>query len=91
MWAVPLIIIVPATSAAFPAAPTGGGGGGGGRYIFKVIDQSTRWLEGIPMKNLEGTTAADALVVGWICRFGVPQTDHSMYLTNLGSSAMQQT
>jgi hypothetical protein len=37
-----------------------------------VIDRSTRWLEAIPVKNLEATTAVDALVEGWISRFGVP-------------------
>ncbi len=44
----------------------------GFKYIFTVIDRSTRWLEIIPVKNLKATTAADALVEGWISRFGVP-------------------
>jgi hypothetical protein len=44
----------------------------GFKYIFTVIDRSTRWLEAIPVKNLEATTAVDALVEGWISRFGVP-------------------
>ncbi len=44
----------------------------GFKYIFTVIDRSTRWLEAIPVKNLEATTAADALVEGWISRFSVP-------------------
>jgi transposase InsO family protein len=44
----------------------------GFEYIFTVIDRSTRWLEAVPVKNLEATTAADALVESWISRFGVP-------------------
>jgi hypothetical protein len=28
-----------------------------------------RWLEAIPVKNLEATMAADALVESWISRF----------------------
>jgi transposase InsO family protein len=44
----------------------------GFKYIFTVIDRSTRWLEAAPVKNREATTAADALVESWISRFGVP-------------------
>jgi transposase InsO family protein len=44
----------------------------GFKYIFTVIDRSTRWLEAILVKNLEATTAVDALVEGWISRFAVP-------------------
>jgi hypothetical protein len=44
----------------------------GFKYMFNIIDRSTRWLEPVPVKNVEATTAADALVTGWICRFGVP-------------------
>jgi hypothetical protein len=44
----------------------------GYRYLFTVIDRSTRWLEALPVKDLEAAKAADALVAGWIARFGVP-------------------
>ena len=45
---------------------------GGFRYLFTIIDRTTRWIEVIP---LDKTTAADctaALVAGWVARFGVP-------------------
>jgi hypothetical protein len=41
----------------------------GFKYIFTVIDRSMMWLEAIPVKNLEATMAADALVESWISRF----------------------
>ncbi len=38
----------------------------GFKYMFTIIDRSTctRWLEPVPVKNMEATTAADALVAG---------------------------
>jgi hypothetical protein len=44
----------------FPTSPDGV------KYMFTIIDRSTRWLEPVPVKNMEATTAADALVAGWI-------------------------
>jgi transposase InsO family protein len=44
----------------------------GFKYLFTIIDQSTRWVEAIPVKNMEAATIADALVAGWVSRFGVP-------------------
>jgi transposase InsO family protein len=57
----------------------------GFKYMFTIIDRSTRWLEPVPVKNMEATTAADALVAGWICRFEVPAaitSDHSTQFTS---------
>jgi hypothetical protein len=47
-------------------------GGEGFKYLFTIIDRSTRWLEAIPVKNMGAATIADALVAGWVSRFGVP-------------------
>jgi transposase InsO family protein len=40
--------------------------------LLTVIDRSTRWLEAIPLQSTTATAVADALVAGWIARFGVP-------------------
>jgi hypothetical protein len=44
----------------------------GFKYLFTIIDRSTRWVEAIRVKNMEVATIADALVAGWVSRFGVP-------------------
>jgi transposase InsO family protein len=44
----------------------------GFQYLLTVVDRSTRWLEAIPLRSVTATAVADALVAGWISRFGVP-------------------
>jgi transposase InsO family protein len=44
----------------------------GMQYILTVIDRSTRWAEAIPLANIAAADCADALISGWIARFGVP-------------------
>jgi transposase InsO family protein len=43
----------------------------GFKYLFTIIDRSTRWVKAIPVKNLKAATIADALVAGWVSCFGV--------------------
>jgi len=40
----------------------------GSRYLFTVVDRSSRWLEALPTQNITAAT----LVAGWISRYGVP-------------------
>jgi cleavage and polyadenylation specificity factor subunit 1 len=44
----------------------------GYNYILTIIDRSTRWLEAVPMHGMEAATCTDALIEGWVSRFGVP-------------------
>jgi hypothetical protein len=44
-------------------------------------------VEAIPVKNMEAATIADALVAGWVSRFGVPAvitSDGSTQFTSAG-------
>jgi Integrase core domain len=44
----------------------------GFRYLFTIIDRSSRLLEAVLLTNVETTTCRDALVRHWISRFGLP-------------------
>jgi len=44
----------------------------GYRYLFTIIDRSSRMLEAVPLANVEAATCRDALIRHWIARFGVP-------------------
>lgn len=44
----------------------------GFRYLFTVVDRSTRWPEAIPMTDSTASACASALLHGWIASKGVP-------------------
>ena len=44
----------------------------GFRYVFTMVDRTTRWLEAVPLPSIEATTCADAFIASWVARFGVP-------------------
>ena len=44
----------------------------GYRYLFTMLDRSSRWLEAVPLRTMETEACVDALVAGWVARFGVP-------------------
>jgi IS30 family transposase len=43
-------------------------------YIFTIVDRTTRWPEAVPLSATAAADCAQALLVGWIQRFGVPST-----------------
>ena len=44
----------------------------GAQYLFTTTERSTRWPEAITMKSATAQDCAEALLHGWISRFGVP-------------------
>ena len=42
-------------------------------HLLTVIDWFTRWLEAIPLKDTSANSCAQALIVNWISRLGIPQ------------------
>lgn len=45
----------------------------GNAYILVIGDHFTKWIEAVPLPNIEATTVARALLDNFICRFGVPR------------------
>ena len=41
-------------------------------HVMTMIDITTRWVEVIPLSSTTAFACADALIAGWISRFGVP-------------------
>lgn len=46
----------------------------GFRYLFTIVDRSTRWPEAIPMVESTASACASALLHGWVASKGVPDT-----------------
>ena len=45
----------------------------GQRYLIPIIDRNTRWPEAISIPKLTTVECVQALVGGWISRFGIPE------------------
>ena len=42
------------------------------KYLFTMVDRSSRWLEATPLQTLVAEDCVDALISSWVARFGVP-------------------
>jgi hypothetical protein len=38
----------------------------GSTYIFTMVDRSTRWLEAVPLRNMEAKTCVEAFINTWV-------------------------
>lgn len=57
----------------------------GHKYLMTMVDQSSRWLEAAPLKDMEAYSCVTALLQHWIACFGVPAaitTDRGRQLTS---------
>ena len=45
---------------------------GGNTWLLTMIDRTTRHLEAVPLANATADTVADAYLLNWVARFGVP-------------------
>ena len=43
------------------------------RYLFTIVDRSTRWLEAVPMVDVMSSSCAAAFLCAWVSRFGIPE------------------
>ena len=46
----------------------------GSTYLLTCIDHFTQWPEAIPLKDISAESEAQALISGWIMRYGIPTT-----------------
>ena len=57
----------------------------GMRYIFTMVDRTSRWPEAIPLPDTTAESCSTAFINGWIARFGVPlhvTTDRGVQFTS---------
>jgi len=50
---------------------------GGNRWVLTAMDYFTKWPEAYALPNQEAETVANALIGGFISRFGVPEVIHT--------------
>ena len=63
---------------------------GGFNYLFTMIDRTTRWPEIVPLSSISAASCAQALLSGWVSRFGVPSVLTSDRGTQFTSSLWKE-
>jgi hypothetical protein len=43
-------------------------------HLLTVIDRSIRWVEAVPLRNMEASLCMDAFITNWVACFGMPAT-----------------
>jgi hypothetical protein len=43
-------------------------------HLLTVIDRSIRWVEAVPLRNMEASLCMDAFITNWVACFGMPTT-----------------
>ncbi len=41
-------------------------------HLLAVIDRSIRWVEAVPLRNMEASLCKDAFIANWVACFGMP-------------------
>ncbi len=44
----------------------------GFKYLFTMVDRSSRWLKAVPLKSMAAEDCVEVLISAWVARFGVP-------------------
>lgn len=57
----------------------------GSPSVLTIVDATSRWVECIVVKNQQAATTAEAFLLQWCCRYGVP----SVVFTDKGSAFKQ--
>ena len=60
------------------------------RYLMVIGDYFTKWIEAIPLENIEAKTVARALIDQFITRFGVPLFIHTDQGASFESKLFQE-
>lgn len=46
----------------------------GSSYLLTMIDKFSRWVEAVPLQNISAKSCAQAFLMNWVSRFGIPET-----------------
>ncbi len=63
---------------------------GGQVYLLTAIARSTRWVEAVPLRNMEASMCTDAFIANWVACFGVPATVTTNRGTHFGTPTKRQ-